>query len=177
MNSAPGEKEPGQPTANIVPLRRFVHRMSSAVSPRMRSWEGPQVERVAWNKPPRRARSQPPAGRIHKRGQGGTEVNEWTVDDLRHAVRTGSGVGDYTLLFLWIKFWSNGGGACIAELGAFIQGLQALSDNDSVVLGIVVDELRSPDSIATAGAQNVKSNSQILGLSKRTQYHRSEHRQ
>ena len=30
MNSAPGEKEPGQPTANIGPLRRFVHRMSLA---------------------------------------------------------------------------------------------------------------------------------------------------
>ena len=155
MNPAQGEKEPGQPTANIDPLRRFVHRMASAVPPRKRSWEGPQVERVAWNKPPRRARSQPPAGRIHKKVQGGTEANAWTVDDLRQAVRTGSGDGDYTLLFLWIKFWSNGGGACIAELGAFIQGLQALSDNDAVVLGIVVDELHCPVSIPTAGAQHV----------------------
>lgn len=136
MNSAPGEKKPGQPTANIDPVRRFVHRMSSAVLPRMRSWEGLQVERVSWSKPPRRARSQPPAGR--------TEADAWAVDDLRQAVSTGWGSGEYTLLFLWIKFWSNGGDARIAELGAFIQGLQALSDNDSVVLGIVVDELHSP---------------------------------
>lgn len=144
MNFAPGEKEPGQPTANIDPVRRFVHRMSSEVLPRMRSWEGPQVERVSWSKTPRRARSQPPAGRIHQRVQGGTEADAWAVDDLRQAVSTGSGSRDYTLLFLWIKFWSNGGDARIAELGAFIQGLQALSDNDSAVLGIVVDELHSP---------------------------------
>ena len=144
MNSVPGEKAPAPPTGIHDPVRRFVHQMPSAVSPRMRSRESPEREPVVSSKPPGRARRQPPAVRIPKTTRGSKEADAWPADDLRQAVRTRSGGGEYTMLFLWIKFWSNGGGACMAELDAFFQGLEALSDNDSVVLGFVVDELRSP---------------------------------
>jgi hypothetical protein len=72
------------------------------------------------------------------------EAHARAADDLRQTVRTGLGGGDYTLLFLWIRFWLHGGGACVADLDAFLQGPQALSDNDAVVLGFVVDELQTP---------------------------------
>jgi hypothetical protein len=66
------------------------------------------------------------------------------VDDLLRSVRSGISSGNFTLLFLWTKFWSTGGGACMAEMDAFIQGWQALSDTDALVLGAVVDQLRNP---------------------------------
>ncbi|AOT05807.1 hypothetical protein ASPU41_20450 (plasmid) [Arthrobacter sp. U41] len=53
-----------------------------------------------------------------------------------------------SLLFLWINFWSYGGGACVGELVAFFQGSQELSENDAVVLGLVVDEFHNPDEAA-----------------------------
>lgn len=144
MSSAPGETAPGQPTGNNDHVRRFMHQMPSAVSPRMRSWESPEREPVAWRKSSSQARSQPLAVRVPKTAGGGLEAHARAVDDLRQAVRTGLGGGGYTPLFLWIKFWSYGGGACMAELGAFLQGPQALSDNDALVLGFVVDELQNP---------------------------------
>lgn len=53
-----------------------------------------------------------------------------------------------SLLFLWINVWSHGGGACLGELVAFFQGSQKLSENDAVVLGLVVDEFHNPDEAA-----------------------------
>lgn len=53
-----------------------------------------------------------------------------------------------SLLFLWINFWSHGGGACIGEFVAFFQGSRELSENDAVVLGLVVDESHNPDEVA-----------------------------
>lgn len=53
-----------------------------------------------------------------------------------------------SLLFLWIKFWSHGGGACVGELVAFFQGSQELSENDAAVLGLVVDEIHNSDEAA-----------------------------
>jgi hypothetical protein len=144
LNSGPGENAPRQPAGNNNPLRRLVHQMPSAVSPRMSSWESPEREPVAWSKSPSRARSQPLSMRVLKTTRSGKEANAWAVDDLRQAVRTGLVGGDYTMLFLWIRFWSKGGGACMAELDAFLRGLQALSDKDSVVLGFAVDDLHSP---------------------------------
>lgn len=99
---------------------------------------------MAWSKSPGQARSQPLTVRILETTQSGREATAWGADGLRQAVRARSGGGDFSMLFLWIKFWSNGGGACIEELDAYFQGLQALSDHDSVVLGFIVDELHSP---------------------------------
>ena len=142
MNVAREEKAPGQPVGNAEPVGQFVHHVHSAVSPRMRSWESPVREPFAWSRSPSRVRQ--PAARILKATRVNKEADAWAVDDLRQAVHTGLGGGNYTMLFLWIKFWSNGGAACMAELDAFSQGLKPLSDDDSVVLGFVVAELHGP---------------------------------
>lgn len=62
------------------------------------------------------------------------------VDDLLRRVQSGLDEGDFTLLYLWITFRANGGCACRADLDAFARGLQALSDNDALVLGSVIEE-------------------------------------
>ena len=63
------------------------------------------------------------------------------VNDIRRMVQNGLDGGDFTLLYLWIRFRANGGGACRTTLGAFVHKLQALSDNDTQVLGSVVQDL------------------------------------
>jgi hypothetical protein len=50
--------------------------------------------------------------------------------------------GDFTLLYLWITFRASGGVACTTTLFAFVHGRQALSDNDTLVLGSVVQDLQ-----------------------------------
>lgn len=128
----------GRPLGGAETVGQFVHHVQPTLSHRMRSWESPEREPVAWNKSPSRVRK-PPA-RVLK----ATRVSKEAVDDLRQTVQTGLDGGDYTMLFLWIRFWSNGGRACIAELHAFSQNLKTLSDIDSIVLGAVVDELHGP---------------------------------
>jgi hypothetical protein len=66
------------------------------------------------------------------------------VDDLLRRVRSGLDDGDLTLLYLWIRFRANGGGACKADLGAVLRGRQSLSDHDTLVLGTVIAELYDP---------------------------------
>jgi len=100
----------------------------------------PEREPVAWSKSPNPARNHPLVAHILTT-RGGSER---AANDLRQAVRTGLGNGNYTLLFLWIKFWSYGGDARMTELGAFIRGSQELSNIDAIVLGFVVDELHEP---------------------------------
>jgi hypothetical protein len=63
------------------------------------------------------------------------------LNDLRQGVRSGLDDGDFALLYLWIRFRANGGYACRADMDAFVQGLQELSDNDALVLGAVIEEL------------------------------------
>ena len=109
----------------------------------MRSWESPERDPALWGTWTSRARSQPQDLRILKTIRGGKEANAWAADYLRQAIRPDSGGSNYTMLFLWIKFWSNGGRASLAELNAFLQGLQEMSEADSLVLGIVVYELQS----------------------------------
>jgi hypothetical protein len=138
LNSA--ERALSQPTANHDSVRRFIQQMPPAVSPRMFSWEIPEREPVAWSKSPNPARNHPLVAHILTT-RGGSER---AANDLRQAVRTGLGNGNYTLLFLWIKFWSYGGDARMTELGAFIRGSQELSNIDAIVLGFVVDELHEP---------------------------------
>ena len=118
--------------------------MHSSVSPRTRSWESPERDPAPWGRSTSRARSQSPDLRIPKTKRGGKEANAWAADYLRQAVRPDSGGSNYTMLFLWIKFWSNGGRASLAELNTFLQGLQEMSEADSLVLGLVVHELQSP---------------------------------
>lgn len=65
-------------------------------------------------------------------------------DDLLRRVRNGLDDGDFTLLYLWIRFWAYGGCACRADLDAVLRGLQALSDHDALVLGSVIAELHDP---------------------------------
>ena len=64
------------------------------------------------------------------------------VETLRRVVRSGLGDGDFTLLYIWTKFWSYGGRASTTAMEAFLHGRQTLSDNDALVLGSVLDELR-----------------------------------
>jgi hypothetical protein len=66
------------------------------------------------------------------------------VGDLLRRVRSGLDEGDFTLLYLWVRFWAKGGGACSADLDAVLHGRQALSDHDTLVLGTVVAELHDP---------------------------------
>jgi hypothetical protein len=72
-------------------------------------------------------------------------VNEetTTVEDLRGAARSGVRNGNFTLLYLWVSFRSNGGHACLAEMTSFFQGLQDLPDDDALVLVSVVEELKT----------------------------------
>jgi hypothetical protein len=144
VNNSPGEKAAGRPKDIDDPEGPLIYQIHPAVSPRMRSWESPENEPESWGKLTSRARSQPPDLRVPKTIRGGKEAKTWAVDDLRQAVPTGSGGGEYSLLFLWIRFWSQGGHACVAELDAFLHGLHALSDKDAFVLGLVVDELQRP---------------------------------
>ena len=144
MNNSPGEKAARRPKGIDDPEGPFTHQMHPAVPPRMRSWESPEKEPALWGRSTSRARTQPPDLRILKTIRGGKEANAWAADYLRQAIRPDSGDGNYTMLFLWIKFWSNGGGASLAELNAFLQGLQEISEADSLVLGLVVHELQSP---------------------------------
>jgi hypothetical protein len=64
------------------------------------------------------------------------------VNDLRQGLQRGWDDGDFALLHVWVRFWANGGCACSADIEAFVQGVQRLSDNDALVLGVVVEELR-----------------------------------
>jgi hypothetical protein len=75
------------------------------------------------------------------RGSGEKRVD---VDDLLRRVRSGLDNGDFTLLYLWITFRANGGGACKADLDAVLHGRQALSDHDTLVLGTVIAEIHNP---------------------------------
>lgn len=70
-------------------------------------------------------------------------VGETAVDvnDLRQRVRSGNDDGDFSLLYLWIRFWAKGGRACRTDMDAYIHGLQALSDNNALVLNSVIEEL------------------------------------
>jgi hypothetical protein len=47
-------------------------------------------------------------------------------------------------LLAGITFRANGGGACRADLDAVLHGRQALSDQDTFVLGTVIAELHDP---------------------------------
>ena len=69
------------------------------------------------------------------------EGNAVDIDDLRRMVRSGLDEGDFTLLYLWIRFRANGGCACRADLDAFVHGLRALLDNVALTLASVVEEL------------------------------------
>lgn len=64
-----------------------------------------------------------------------------SADELRQAVRSGLDDGDFTALYLWIRFWSNGGNACRLDMDAFVYGSQGLSDSDVLVLASLVHEL------------------------------------
>lgn len=66
------------------------------------------------------------------------------VDDLLRRIRSGLDEGDFTLLYLWIRFRANGGTARRADLDAVFHGRQALSDHDTLVLGTVIAELHKP---------------------------------
>lgn len=66
------------------------------------------------------------------------------VDDLLGRVRSGLDDGDFTLLYLWVKFRANGGGACSADLDDVLHGRQGPSDHDALALGTVVAELHHP---------------------------------
>jgi hypothetical protein len=66
------------------------------------------------------------------------------ANDLRRTVQGCLNEGAFTLMYLWIMFRANGGGAPRTSLEAFLHGLQALSDNDVSVLGSVVEELQDP---------------------------------
>lgn len=63
------------------------------------------------------------------------------VNDIRRTVQSRLEKGDFTLLYLWITFRATGGVACTTTLFAFVHGRQALSDNDTLVLGSVVQDL------------------------------------
>lgn len=65
------------------------------------------------------------------------------VDDLRRTVQSSLEAGNFTLLYLWITFWGNGGAASRTKLDAFLRGRQALSNSDIHVLGYVNDELHN----------------------------------
>jgi hypothetical protein len=66
------------------------------------------------------------------------------VDHLLRRVRSGLNDGDFTLLYLWIRFRANGGCARRADPDAVLRGLQALSDHDTLVLDLVIAELHNP---------------------------------
>lgn len=67
------------------------------------------------------------------------------VDDRRRNIRSRLEEGDFTLLYLWIRFRANGGVADYATLDAFVHYLQALSDDDVLVFDSVVQDLRTSD--------------------------------
>lgn len=69
---------------------------------------------------------------------GGNSVD---VNALRQRLRSGNDDGDFSPLYLWIRFWAKGGSACRTDMDAFVHGLQALSHNDALVLNSVVEEL------------------------------------
>ena len=71
------------------------------------------------------------------------------VDDMLRRVRSGLDESDFTLLFLWIRFWANGGGACIADLVAVLHGRKVLSEHDTLVLGTVMAELTLTEPMST----------------------------
>ncbi|MDP9905657.1 hypothetical protein J2S90_002628 [Arthrobacter bambusae] len=60
------------------------------------------------------------------------------VNDIRRTIRCRVEEGEFTLLYLWITFRANGGVACRTSLYAFVHGLHPLSNNDTLVLGSVV---------------------------------------
>ncbi|MFE4230014.1 hypothetical protein ACFRJ8_19250 [Arthrobacter sp. NPDC056886] len=62
--------------------------------------------------------------------------------DIRLTVQSCLKKGDLTLLYLWITFRANGGVACRTTMYAFVHGLQALSNNDRLVFGSVVQDLK-----------------------------------
>lgn len=64
------------------------------------------------------------------------------VDDLRPTIQNGLDDGDFSLSYLWISFWANGGVACRTELNAYVHGLQSLSDHDMFVLRWVMSRIR-----------------------------------
>lgn len=68
------------------------------------------------------------------------EENGMDVNDIRRTAQSRLEKGDFTLLYLWIRFRANGGVACRTTLEAFVHGLQPLSDNDALLLGSVVQE-------------------------------------
>ncbi|MEJ1180428.1 MULTISPECIES: hypothetical protein [unclassified Pseudarthrobacter] len=63
------------------------------------------------------------------------------VNDIRETVQSSLEEGDFTLLYLWIRFRASGGAACRTNFDAFVHDLQALSVNDTLVLGSVVQDL------------------------------------
>jgi hypothetical protein len=68
--------------------------------------------------------------------------NAVDVDDIRRTVRSRLEEGDFTLLYLWIRFRANGGVADSATLDAFVHDLQALSDDDVLAFDSVVQDLK-----------------------------------
>ena len=65
------------------------------------------------------------------------------INDLRQEVRSGLENGSFASLYLWIRFWADGGSASRAHMEAFVHGLQDLSDKDVRILGAVVEEMLS----------------------------------
>jgi hypothetical protein len=65
-------------------------------------------------------------------------------DDLLRRVRNGLHHGNFTPLYLWIRYRAYGGCTHTADLDAVLGGLRALSDDDALVLDSVMAELQNP---------------------------------
>lgn len=63
------------------------------------------------------------------------------VNDIRQRILGGLDAGDFTLGYLWIRFWAKGGRAGRVDLDAFVHGLRELSENDALVLDSLAEEL------------------------------------
>jgi hypothetical protein len=63
------------------------------------------------------------------------------VEGLRRTVQLGLNEGAFSLLYLWIRFWANGGCARLGDLAVFVSGLGVLSADDVLALRAVVAEL------------------------------------
>ncbi|WP_284750762.1 hypothetical protein [Arthrobacter sp. efr-133-R2A-120] len=65
------------------------------------------------------------------------------IEDVLRKVRDGLDNGDFALPYLWVMFRAKGGGAGRADLDAVLHGQHALSDNDALVLGSVLEQLNN----------------------------------
>lgn len=62
---------------------------------------------------------------------------------MRQTAQRVVNAGEFSVLYLWVKFYANGGNACTSELEGFLHGKPALSHRDVEVLDDVIQHLRN----------------------------------